>query len=202
MALTTITSAPRRSTDALPNGSNRNARPAKPTAIPTYAVAGRRRPKPIRSNSAIQIGIVPTSKAATPAGTVCCAQASAPWPVTKSSPPKMKPATICRRPIRSPLRSPRGSANTSSTVPAIRCRMDMARNGGRSRIAIARAMNVEPQTRYTVTRASQTRTPCLAAITRSCSRTSLRSSRVGRGTITPADRAAHVSASRDRVRAG
>ena len=44
--------------------------------------------------------------------------------------------------------------------------MDIARNGGRSRTAIASAMNVEPQTRYTVTRASQTRTPCRAAIRR------------------------------------
>ena len=164
MALTTITSAPRRSTDALPNGSNRNASPAKPTAIPTYAVAGSRRPKPTRSNSAIQIGIVPTSRAATPAGTVCCAQASAPCPVTNRSPPKMKPATIWRRPMRSPLRSPRGSANASSTLPATRWRTDIARNGGRSRITIASAMNVEPQTRYTVTRASQTRTPYRAAM--------------------------------------
>ena len=40
----------------------------------------------------------------------------------------------------------------------------MARNGGRSRTTIASAMNVEPQTMYTVTSASQTRTPCRAAI--------------------------------------
>src|SRR6187455_166792 len=44
----------------------------------------------------------------------------------------------------------------------------MARNGGRSRITMASAMNVEPQTTYTGTRASHTRTPYRAATGGSC----------------------------------
>ena len=38
----TITSAPRRSTEPSPNGSNRKASPAKPIPMPTYASTGNR----------------------------------------------------------------------------------------------------------------------------------------------------------------
>ena len=64
--------------------------------MPTRGDGGRTR---LRSRSAIQIGMLPTRSAATPAGTVCCAQASDPCPSRKSNPPKTNPATTCFRPI-------------------------------------------------------------------------------------------------------
>ena len=92
-------------------------------------------------------------------------------PTRASRGPRRRGARRRRTPRRSasarsdpPPRSPRGSAKTRSTAPATRWRTDIARNGGRSRTTIASAMNVDPQTRYTVTRASQTRTPYRAAI--------------------------------------
>ena len=50
--------------------------------------------------------MLPTRSAATPAGTVCWAQARLPWPRRKSRPPKTKPARIWGRPIRSPFAVP------------------------------------------------------------------------------------------------
>ncbi len=121
-----MTSAPSRSTEPSPNGSNRNASPANPSAKPTYADACRRRPKATRSSSAIQIGMLPTSSAATPAGTVCCAHASDPWPRRNRRPPKTRPARTCFRPIGSSSRSPRGSANDEQ-----RCAGDEVPHGHR-----------------------------------------------------------------------
>ena len=65
---------------------------AFPENFHAYAEACRRLPKTIRSRSTIQIGMLPTRSAATPAGTVCCAQARLPWPTTNSSPPKTSAA--------------------------------------------------------------------------------------------------------------
>jgi hypothetical protein len=104
-------------------------------------------PKTTRSRRAIQSGMLPISSAATPEGIVCCAQASAPCPPRKSAPPNTIPAPICFRSIRSPARSPRGSAQARRIIPAVTWRIPMERNGGRSRTAMVTAMKVEPQTR-------------------------------------------------------
>jgi hypothetical protein len=140
-----------------PKGSNRNARPTNPRTIPRYADTSRRWPNPTRSKSAIQIGIVPTRSAATPAdGLLCPREGSVAG--DERRPPKTNAAAIWER--RCGLRvSPRGRAMASRIPPATRCLSAMARNGGRSRTTIASAMNVEPQTTYTVTSASQTLTP-------------------------------------------
>ena len=158
IALTTITRAPTRSTDPSPNGSKRNARPAKPTAMPRYAPTrdafrtrrGRRAPS--RSGSSRRVA--PRHPPARSAGTTPASRARhEQQPAEDERGADLPPADRIRS------RSPRGSANARSTPPAMRWRTDIARNGGRSRMTIASAMNVDPHTRYTVTRASHTRTP-------------------------------------------
>ena len=91
--------------------------PPNPIAIPSRPHRSRFRTR--RVEEAIQIGIVPTRSAATPAGTVCCAHASEPWPVTKRRPPKTNARDLPRA-DRSSRDRPR-SANGERS-PATRCR--------------------------------------------------------------------------------
>ena len=150
---------------AIPNGSKRNARPTNPRAIPDVG----RELQPTAEGDAIDERHPdrdrPDEEGSDPGWNRLLrpGKRAVSRDEEEASEDEARRRSACR-PIRSCSWSPRGSAKASRTPPATRCRIDIARNGGRSRTTIASAMNVEPQARYTVPRASQTRAPCRADI--------------------------------------
>ena len=136
------TTAPTVSIGPPPRGSTRRARPAKPSAMPATARTESRCPNAIRSRTATQSGIEPTTSAATPDG-IRCAQQAPPWPPRKSAPPKMNAATTWGRPIPAPpQKPPREEDRARDQMPAAHGQERRDRADGERLIAA----KVDPQT--------------------------------------------------------
>ena len=91
-------------------------------------------------------GVPAISSAASPESTSCSATATRPFPPTRRNSPTTAAVTSCAPVIRKAARPRSARTATSSTVPASRKRMPMARNGGRLVTVYLIARYVEPQT--------------------------------------------------------
>src|SRR5215211_97843 len=128
--------------------------PAKPTINPRMACqVGLVPPARMDSNSTSQNGEVVINKAAIPEGTVCSAQATSPFPPSRSAVPTI--AVDLQWPAVG-AGSPAARRHTYKIAPEIKKRKEACRNGGMVSTEKRIARYVEPQTIYSASKAIQT----------------------------------------------